>query len=253
MTRSIFRRSRHLIAAAALVGLAACSGGVMPAPGGPDPAQGFNRAMHGLNKGADTVLLRPLSKGYEYAVPATFKHVINNEVRFVQLPVSFANSVLQGDLNRARQTLARFFVNGTLGGLGALDPATEMGLPEHDEDFGQTLAVWGVPSGPYIELPLLGPSTVRDTFSRAGDMAMSPLMYIGQGSTTELVKAAETPARIIDTRHRFGPIIDQALYESEDSYSTLKNAYIQRRRGAIMNGQITREILPAIYQDEEPF
>jgi phospholipid-binding lipoprotein MlaA len=137
--------------------------------------------------------------------------------------------------------------------LGALDPATEIGIAEHDEDFGQTLAVWGVPSGPYVELPLLGPSTVRDTFSRVGDAAMDPLTYIGAGTTTAAVKASERPLRIVDARSRFGNIVDQALYESDDSYSTVKNAYLQRRRAAILNGQVTRDILPAIYQESEPF
>ena len=253
MSVSAFRQGRRLLAAMAVTALAACSGGAIPTPADPDPIQGFNRAMHGFNKGVDTVVLRPVSQGYGYVVPQTIKHVVHNELRFVQLPVSFANSLLQGNVNRAGQTLARFFVNGTLGGLGALDPATEIGIPEHDEDFGQTLAVWGVPSGPYIELPLLGPSTVRDTFSRVGDAAMDPLTYIGSGSRTAIATASERPVRIIDARNRFGRIIDQALYESDDSYSTVKNAYLQRRRAAILNGQVTRDILPAIYQESEPF
>jgi len=204
------------------------------------------------NKGVDTAVLRPVSKGYEHAVPATFKHVINNEVRYVQLPVSFANSVLQGNVERAGDTLARIFINSTLGGLGALDPATEMGIPEHSEDFGQTLAVWGVGSGPYVELPLLGPSTVRDSLSRVGDNALNPLTYIGQGTTTAIIKAAETPVRIVDTRHRFGKLIDEVLYESDDSYTVVRNTYLQRRRNAILNGNIDAEALPDIYEDE-PF
>ena len=236
----------------AIVALSACgSSGVVPANNS-DPAEGFNRAMHTFNKGVDTAVVRPLSKGYEYAVPETVKYIVNNEVRYVKLPISLANSLLQGNLERAGDTAARFFINSTIGGVGLLDPATTMGLPEHSEDFGQTLAVWGVDSGPYIELPLLGPTTVRDGLARVGDYALNPLTYIGQGTTTEIVKAAETPARIVDTRYRFGKLIDDVLYETDDSYTIVKNTYIQRRRNAILNGKVTEEVLPDIYE-AEPF
>jgi len=236
--------------AAVFTALSGCSS--TTAENGDDPARGFNRAMHSFNKGVDTAVVRPLSKGYEYAVPETAKHVINNEVRYLSLPVSLANSALQGNVERSGQTLARLLVNGTIGGLGALDPATEMGIPEHSEDFGQTLATWGVGSGPYLELPLLGPSTVRDALAKPVDVALNPLTYIGQGTTTAIVKASERPARIIDTRYRFGKIIDDVLYKSEDSYTTVRNTYLQRRRNAILNGKVTEDVLPDILE-QEPF
>ncbi len=232
-----------------IIVLSGCSNSLVPEDGN-DPIEGVNRAVHSFNKGLDTAVLRPVSKGYGTVVPETFRHVINNEVRYVQLPVTFANSVLQGNVERAGDTAARFFVNSTLGGLGALDPATDMGIPEHSEDFGQTLAVWGVGSGPYVELPLLGPTTVRDGLSRVADTALSPLTYIGQGTTTSIVKAAETPVRVVDTRERFGSLIDEALYESDDSYTVVRNTFLQRRRNAILNGNIDAETLPDIYNDE---
>jgi len=148
--------------------------------------------------------------------------------------------------------VARIFVNTTLGGVGLLDPATELGIPEHGEDFGQTLAVWGVPSGPYVELPLLGPSTVRDGLSRVADNAMNPLTYVGQGTATTIAKAAETPVRIVDTRFRFGSLIDEVLYENDDSYSVVRNTYLQRRRSAILNGQVSEDVLPD-FDEEEAF
>jgi len=236
---------------AALLACSACSNSVIPEQGS-DPLESFNRTMHTFNKGVDTAVLRPLSQGYEYAVPETIKHVVNNEVRYVQLPVTLANNVLQGDISRAGDTAARIVVNSTIGGLGLLDPATEMGIPEHSEDFGQTLAVWGVGSGPYVELPLLGPSTIRDGVSRVGDLALNPLTYVGSGTTTTIVKAAETPVRIVDTRYRFRPLIDEVLYETEDSYSVVRNTYLQRRRNAILNGQVTEDVLPD-FDQVEPF
>ncbi len=252
MLGETFGRRANFSFAAVLTGimvLSGCSSSLVP-DDGDDPAESVNRAVHSFNKGVDTVALRPLSKGYEKVVPETFRHVINNEVRFVQLPVTFANSVLQGNAERAGDTAARFFVNSTLGGLGALDPATDLGIPEHSEDFGQTLAVWGVGSGPYLELPLLGPTTVRDGLSRVADTALNPLTYIGQGTTTTIAKAAETPVRIIDTRQRFGNLIDEVLYESDDSYTIVRNTFLQRRRNAILNGNIDADSLPDIYNDE---
>ena len=231
--------------------LSACSGGLIPEQGD-DPYESFNRGTHSFNKGLDTAVLRPLAQGYGAVVPATVRHVVNNEVRYVQLPVSLANSLLQGDVSRAGDTVARIVVNTTIGGLGLLDPATDFGIPEHGEDFGQTLAVWGVPSGPYVELPFLGPSTARDTVSRVVDSASSPLTYIGSGTTTTLLKVAETPVRIVDTRHRFQPLIDEVLYETDDSYSVVRNTYLQRRRNAILNGQVNEDVLPDIYE-AEPF
>ena len=237
--------------AVAMLALTACSGGVIPEEGS-DPYESFNRGTHSFNKGVDRVVLSPLARGYEFAVPETVKHVVNNEVRYAQLPISLANSVLQGDASRAGDTAARFIVNTTIGGLGLLDPATDFGIPEHGEDFGQTLAVWGVPSGPYVELPFLGPSTARDSVSRVVDTFTSPLTYIGSGTTTTLFKAAETPVRVVDTRHRFRPLIDEVLYETDDSYSVVRNTYLQRRRNAILNGQVTEDALPD-FDEAEPF
>lgn len=216
-----------------------------------DPLERPNRAFHSFNKGVDTILVRPLSKGYGYVVPQTIKHVVNNELRYVSLPGSFANSVLQGDVERAGDTLARFVVNGTMGGLGALDPATEMNIPEHDEDFGQTLAVWGVGAGPYVELPLLGPTTLRHLAGRVVDAPLDPLSYIDTGVSSTAISLGKRATTIVDARYRFGPAIDEALYEVPDSYVTVKNLYLQRRKNAILNGDLSGEALPEIFQDDD--
>lgn len=216
-----------------------------------DPAIGFNRAMHGVNKGFDQVLIRPLSVGYGAVVPKTIKHVINNEVRFLSLPGTLINSLLQGNIERAGDTAARLFVNGTWGGLGLLDPATDLNIPEHDEDFGQTLAVWGLNAGPYVELPLLGPSSARGILGRVGDMALDPTTYISGNAITAL-NAGKRVGSIIDTRYRFQGLIDEALYDSPDSYAMVRNLYLQRRNNAILNGNISGNALPDIYE-AEPF
>ena len=218
---------------------------------GYDPAEYLNRPFHAVNKGLDTVLVRPLSKGYGALVPATIKHVIGNELRFLSLPKTLVNSALQGNIERTGDTAARLFVNATLGGLGLLDPATDMKIPEHDEDFGQTLAVWGANQGPYYELPLLGPSSARDFAGTVGDFVLNPLSYVGSGSGSTLLGAGQRAASIVDTRYRFSDPIDGALYKSPDSYTTVRNLYLQRRNNAILNGNIDTEARPDIYEAGE--
>ncbi len=237
----------------ALVGFLALSGCATSTTveNGYDPAQYLNRPIHAFNKGVDRAVIRPVSKGYDAVVPATVKHVIGNELRFLSLPGTFVNAALQGDAERAGQTAARFLVNGVFGGLGALDPATDLQIPEPDEDFGQTLAVWGARQGPYYELPLLGPSSARDFAGFLGDIALNPVGYIGGGTTTLLLGPVKQGMDIVDTRLRFGSAIDQALYESPDSYTTVRNLYLLRRNSAILNGQSPAVGRPDIYQDGE--
>jgi len=218
---------------------------------GYDPAQYLNRPFHAVNKGFDTAILRPVSKVYGAVVPATIKHIVRNEVRFLSLPSTFINAALQGNLERAGDTAARFLVNGTFGGLGALDLATDLNIPEHDEDFGQTLAAWGARQGPYYELPLLGPSSARAFAGRVGDYILNPLTYVSGGTAGLIVGPVKTAASIIDTREQFGDVIDQALYESPDSYVTVRNIYLQRRMNAILNGETDMDARPDIYEGGE--
>jgi len=245
-----FMKTLRSAASLALFGFLALSGCATSTTveNGYDPAQYLNRPFHAFNKGFDTVLLRPVTKTYDAVVPATIKHVVNNEVRFLSLPGTFVNSMLQGNLERAGDTAARFLVNGTIGGLGALDPATDLRIPEHDEDFGQTLAVWGARQGPYYELPLLGPSSARGFAGRVGDYVLNPLTLVSGSTAGLLLGPVKTAAGLVDSRFRFGDAIDQALYESPDSYITVRNIYLQRRTNAILNGETDLDARPDIYE-----
>lgn len=215
-----------------------------------DPLMPVNRVFHEFNKGLDTIVLGPTAEIYEGVVPQTLKTVVSNEIRYLTLPRSFANSVLQGNWDRAGDTAVRFFVNTTIGGLGLLDPATDFNIPEHDEDFDQTLAVWGVEAGPYIELPFLGPYSARGVVGQIGDFALDPLSY-SSGTTANTIGAARRAGSIIDTRYRFKTGIDEALYSSPDSYIAVRNLYLQRRANAILNGELSEEILPDIYEADD--
>lgn len=243
-------RSATLVVALGVLSLSGCATSTT-VENGYDPAEYLNRPFHAFNKGLDTALIRPISKGYDVLVPETVKHVVNNELRFLSLPGTFVNSALQGNVERAGDTAARFFVNGTLGGLGALDPATDLDIPEHSEDFGQTLAVWGARQGPYYELPFLGPSSARDFAGTVGDFVVNPLSYVGSGTVGTLLGPVRRGTEIVDTRYRFSDAIDDALYDSPDSYVTVRNVYLQRRMNAILNGQTDPDAQPDIYDGGE--
>lgn len=127
-----------------------------------DPWEGFNRDMYAVHDSVDRAVLEPVARGYRSVTPGPVRTGVRNFLRNLRSPVTFVNDLLQGEIERAGVTFVRFGVNTTVGMAGLLDPATSMGMERHDEDFGQTLAVWGVEPGPYIFVPVLGPTTLRD-------------------------------------------------------------------------------------------
>lgn len=214
-----------------------------------DPYEATNREIHAFNTGLDTVLLRPVSQAYDAVTPATLQFMIGNGASHLRLPVIFFNNLLQGEFRSALATLGRFGVNTVAGAGGLLDPATEFGLPLENTDFGLTLASHGAEEGPYLVLPIFGPSTGRDAIGVLGNIALDPLTYISIGSGTEryAITAARVATPIIDTRARNADVIDDLLYGSEDSYVALRSAYVQNRRRAVSKGQIDPEAVPDIF------
>jgi phospholipid-binding lipoprotein MlaA len=214
-----------IVAAAAI--LAAC--GPAPAPlATSDPNEEVNRAIHGLNRHLDTALVRPASQVYGTLVPAPVRQGVNNFAENMEAPGDVINGILQGRPENAAQNTLRFAVNLTMGVGGLFDAATAIGLPRPQTDFGETLHVWGAPEGNYVELPVFGPSTERDTVGRVVDIAMNPTRLLG---TTEgdIVTAAEAGSRLGD-RYRFTSTIDGLLYDSADSYVQARLLYLQNRR-----------------------
>lgn len=222
-----------------------------------DPWEETNREIHEFNKGLDTVLLRPASKLYEIATPGLFKHLIRNGLDMLQMPAFIVNHALQGDVDKTLTALGRFGINAVMG-LGVLDPATEMGLPKEYTDFGLTLASWGVEQGPYLELPVLGPANLRDGPARIGHWALDPVTYVtsisafdGIRDTMDLLGSPWMyGVRAAVVRSEIGSQADQVLYESEDSYVTLRTFYTQLRRRQETGGETTEESLPDVFADE---
>ena len=236
------------LAIAALATLAACSAG--PAVEGVnDPYEPMNRQVHAFNRGLDARVVKPLTSGMASKQPGKSRGVgsyalegIGNFGSNLAQPGKALNHLLQGRVEPAVKTGFRFAVNTTLGLAGFLDPATaDFALPEQDTDFGQTLAVWGVPEGAYLELPLLGPSTTRDAAGRVVDLVIDPMhevltldqWLIGLGARA-VSKAGE--------RARFGDSVDSILHESADSYAQTRLIWIQHRRHEL--GQEGDEIDP---------
>lgn len=242
---------RRYVAVLALLGLAACASANPDDLAATDTTPGFNRAMHDFNLALDRAVLRPAAQGYDVVTPTLFKHMIGNGFSHLELPGSFVNFVLQGEVEPALETLGRFTVNTVAGAGGLLDPATEMGLPRRDTDFGVTLGRHGVGEGNYIVLPLFGPSTTRDAVGLVVDRALHPLTYLGQvapGITPEASIALAVTERV-DARHRNFDIIDDLLYESADSYVSLRSVYLQRRRALVAGEDAGAEALPDIFEE----
>ncbi|MEM7211898.1 MAG: VacJ family lipoprotein [Pseudomonadota bacterium] len=215
-----------------------------------DPLEDINRSIHEVNKGLDRAVLRPAADVYDVATPTLFKHVFGNAVRHLTLPGTFVNYVLQGDTDEAVATLGRFTLNTVYGAGGALDPATEFGLPLAPTDFGLTLASWGVDEGPYVELPLFGPSTARDTVGLLVDTALQPTTYVTGGVEITIASATVRALDIVDRRNRNKGLIDDVLYRSEDSYVSLRTAYIQNRRKRASGGETNVDDLPDLFEED---
>ncbi len=196
-----------------------------------DPFEKINRPIYKINDGLDKVILKPVAKGYEFITPQFFRTGVSNFFSNITYPVTIVNSFLQGKLVQGFQDTGRFALNTTLGLAGILDPATLVGLNQNNEDFGQTLAVWGVPQGPYIVIPLLGPNTVSSGLGIIANTQVNPLMQWPDSSVRSKLFIAWT----IESRQALLSF-DDAIQESFDPYLFVRDAYLQNRRYQINDG-----------------
>ncbi|GAB2879389.1 VacJ family lipoprotein [Microbulbifer echini] len=197
-----------------------------------DPWEGFNRAIFSFNDGADRYVLKPAAVSYRQITPIFMQQGVSNFFSNLGEVSNTFNGVLQGNLGQAGNDAGRLLINTTIGIAGLFDVAKHMGLERGDgEDFGQTLAVWGVPSGPYLVLPLLGPSTVRDTPARVVDYYTNPLSYVDHDATRYTLKATD----IIQSR---ASLLKAESLLQGDRYVLLRDAYLQRRDFLIVNGEV---------------
>lgn len=201
-----------------------------------DPLEPMNRYFFSVNMFLDEVLLKPFAGYYNIGLPQVAKDGIRGILRNVDTPVILANDLFQGEGHRAGVTTGRFFVNTTLGLGGFFDVAKHFGMPYHDEDFGQTLAVWGVGEGPYLMLPLLGPSNPRDTVGLAADtFVLDPTNYI-HFKQHVWWDAGRQYLNFLDLRAQSFEALQGIERSSVDYYASLRNLYRQSREAEIRNG-----------------
>lgn len=226
------RRGALVLALAAGV-LAGCATSGNPR----DPIEGFNRAMFDINDGLDKAIVRPIAQGYEAALPAPVRKGVTNFFGNIGDVFIAVNNLLQGKVPEALSDVSRVAVNTTFGLLGVIDVASNLGLEKHEEDFGQTFGRWGAENGPYLVLPLFGPSTLRDAIGLIADTHADPVVWVDDVSSRNVLLAT----RAIDNRAGLlsaDKIVEEAAL---DRYSYMRDAYLQRRRSLIYDGDPPRE------------
>ena len=202
-----------------------------------DPLEGFNRGVWAVNRGADKILVKPVTQVYRAIAPRPARDGVRNFFTNISEPWSLINNVLQGKFNRAARNLGRFAVNSTVGIGGLFDHASRMKINRADEDFGQTLAAWGANGGPYVMLPLLGPSTLRDGMGMGIAQLADPYrVCLRECGLPNGVPIGVTAAQIISIRAELIENgADNFLESSLDPYAAARSAYLQRRRAEILD------------------
>lgn len=234
-----FRTARDMIrlplALLSLVVLAACAApkdAQVGAYGIYDPFEAQNRKVHAFNRSLDRSVVRPAGRSYAAIVPDPIEDSVSRFADNLSEPGNTVNALLQGNIKGAGQSAGRFVTNTVFGLGGLFDAASSFGIPDTDTDFGETLMVWGVGEGAYVELPLLGPSTQRDAAGRAVDFFTNPLSYHLPDPERNYTTAARVGA-LLSSRGRYSDTIDSVLYGSADSYAQSRLIYLQNRRFAL--------------------
>ncbi|NRA98978.1 MAG: VacJ family lipoprotein [Rhodobacteraceae bacterium] len=228
------------IALVLTVGLAACS-----VPDEPvdihDPFENTNRAVHEFNKSFDQAILRPSANYYAETLPRPIRGLLSNLADHISISGDLVNDILQGNAEDIGHNFSRFAVNSTVGVFGIFDPATnDFGLERREARVGETLAVYGVPEGAYVELPFLGPSTEREAIGRVGDFFTNAFSYVLEGPSA-LAATGVGAVDLLNDRAEFGDAIDEVFYESADSYAQTRSLYLQNLRFERSGGDLEEQ------------
>lgn len=232
---------RSMLALATVWGLAACA--IKPPASDAaataeyldnnDPFEPANRVGYAINDGLDTYFLAPVARAYRYAVPGVVREPVHNVLQNITTPVLFINDVVQTRPRRAGDTFMRFVINTTAGVGGLFDVAAKVGYPYHDNDFGTTLALWGVPEGPFLFLPVLGPSNPRDATGYGVDVAFDPFTYVPSGHGLRTFEYARIGVSAVDARSQVLDEVASVKKTALDPYATFRSLYRQNRESTI--------------------
>lgn len=234
--KHITKKAKFSLIAVVLAGMFASSCAQIIQGDDYDPWEPFNRGMYEINYMIDGLVLKPVTQIYRGVMPERGQKMVHNFVLNLQEPLVFGNSVLQLDPENSFVSLWRFLLNSTIGVGGLFDVASEVGLIERRTDFGQTLALYGVESGPYLFLPILGPSNLRDGTGRVADAFMHPAMYVDNNGAS----IALWTITAVDTRSDNYDLIEEIQKTSLDPYVTFRSAYTQRRAQNIKKARAAR-------------
>ncbi len=230
------------IAAAGL--LAGCASSGNPK----DPIEGFNRAMFAFNEGLDSMIVKPVATGYEAVLPSPVRTGVTNFFGNIADLLIGVNNLLQGKGSEALSDLGRVVINSTIGILGTFDIASDIGLEKHNEDFGQTFGRWGVGSGAFVVIPVFGPNTARDTVGLVLDVMADPVAQVSPNADRNVLLVL----RAVNARANLLPA-DKVVEEAAlDKYSYVRDAFLQRRRNLIHDGNAPREPEADAEQVERP-
>ncbi|MEI9995460.1 MAG: VacJ family lipoprotein [Rhizomicrobium sp.] len=202
-----------------------------------DPFESLNRHVFAFNRGLDNRVALPAATFYKSVTPTTLRVHLHDFLTNLHLPVTFANDVLQGHLERSGEALGRFAVNSTLGAAGVFDVATDWDMPYHEEDFGQTLGYYGVGEGPYLMVPLGGPATPRDIAGGVADGYINPLGYLRWRHKNYYWSWPLRVLSLVDSRSLSIDALREIQRSSIDLYATTRSLYRQSRNAEIRNGE----------------
>jgi phospholipid-binding lipoprotein MlaA len=217
-----------------------------------DPFEDTNRAVFAFNNAVDDAVIHPIAKGYNTVLPSPVRTGVTNVLRNLRSPVDFTNQVLQGDAQGAHDVAVRAVVNTMVGGAGLFDVAAYEGIPYEFEDFGQTLAVWGVPHGPYLVVPVIGPSSARDYVGFFVDSYLDPLRWYLFNIDEKGIYYGKVGLQYLNLRASLVDVLEDLENSSIDYYAATRSAYYQQRE-ALVNDQDSGEFaVPDIpdYDDE---
>ena len=200
-----------------------------------DPFETINRVTFSFNSLFDKTIVRPTALVYRGVVPGFVRNRITYSLDNLSMPVTAVNNLLQGELSKAGIASSRFIINSTIGILGIFDPASSFGLVTENEDFGQTLAVWGVPSGPYVVLPFLGPSSPRDFTGLLSTSLLDPMYQIGSNNNQNAFRSYRMGVGVVDFRSQNIEIFDDLQNNSLDYYAAVRSFYNQSRESQSSN------------------
>ena len=205
-----------------------------------DPLEPTNRVLYAINDGLDTVIMRPIALAYRNVVPEPVRTGIHNVLSNLGTPVELGNDILEAKPRRAGDTSMRFLINTTLGVVGIFDVAKDLGYPNHESDFGITLALWGVGDGPFLFLPVLGPTNPRDAIGYGVDGVADPFNWIGRGTVVRVLDWTKFGLNAVDQRERVLDTIDSIKKTALDPYATFRSLYRQHRRAQIEQARSDR-------------